>query len=212
MDVRKYIVELIGTFFLVFTVGMTVIETPYGVIPAVAIGCALMVMVYAGGHISGGHYNPAVTLGVLIRGRCSILDSALYMISQSLGGIAAAFLAVYLKGEQGLATDDSMVSIEKWLIVEFLFTFALVFVVLNVATAKATAGNSYYGMAIGFTVVVGVFAAGSISGGSYNPAVALGLVVMGLLKTKFLWTHLVGDFVGGIVAGILFRALNPDDK
>jgi aquaporin Z len=211
---RKYIVELIGTFFLVFTVGMTVIGTDFkawnGVIPPLAIGSVLMVMIYAGGHISGGHYNPAVTLGVFLRGRCELKDVVPYWVAQILGAVAAGFLTLYLKGQTG--TPNSDLDIVRSLIVEFLFTFALVYVVLNVATSKATAGNSNYGLAIGFTVMVGAFAVGGISGGAFNPAVAVGLVVMNLVKATAVWVHLVADLAGGAAAGFLFRFLNPEDK
>jgi aquaporin Z len=208
---RKYAVELIGTFFLVFTVGMTVIgHAPGdGVIPPLAIGSALMVMVFAGGHISGGHYNPAVTLGVWIRGRCDTKDVAPYMLSQLAGGVLAAGAALYLTGKSGSGSDPD---IPRWFLCEFLFTFALVYVVLNVATAKATSGNSFYGLAIGFTVMTGAFAVGGISGGAFNPAVAIGATLMGLIKTGAVWIHLVADFAGGAAAGYAFKALNPDDK
>jgi aquaporin Z len=209
---RKYIVEFIGTFFLVFTVGTTVLGHDFakdGVLPPLAIGASLMIMVFAGGHISGGHYNPAVTLGVWIRGRCDTMDLIPYWVAQALGATAAAFTAMYLKNTQGTAATPD---IPRWLIAEFLFTFALVYVVLNVATAKATSGNSFYGLAIGFTVVVGAFAVGGISGGAFNPAVALGATLMGLISPSAVWIHLLADFAGGAAAGILFRFLNPDDQ
>jgi aquaporin Z len=208
---RKYVVELIGTFFLVFTVGMTVIghEPADGVIPPLAIGSALMVMVYAGGHISGGHFNPAVTLGVWLRGRCDTHDVLPYMLSQFAGAVIAAGAALYLKGGGGKAADPDIV---RWFLAELLFTFALVYVVLNVATSKATAGNSYFGLAIGFTVLVGAFAVGGISGGAFNPAVAIGATVMGLIKPVAVLIHLVADFAGGAAAAFAFKALNPDDK
>ncbi len=212
---RKYVTEFIGTFFLVFTIGMTVVGTKFsdGVIPPIAIGSALMVMIYAGGHISGGHYNPAVTLGVFMRGRCPITDVPFYMIAQVLGGLAAAFLTLFLKGSDVTATITALEpDVMKALIVEFLFTFALVYVVLNVATSKATAGNSNYGLAIGFTVMTGAFAVGAISGGAFNPAVAIGVTVMGLVKVSSVWIHLIGDFAGGAVAALVFNYLNPDDK
>ncbi len=212
---RKYVTEFIGTFFLVFTIGMTVIGTKFsdGVIPPIAIGSALMVMIYAGGHISGGHYNPAVTLGVFMRGRCPITDVPFYMIAQVLGGLVAAVLTLFLKGSDVTATITPLEpDVLKALIVEFLFTFALVYVVLNVATSKATAGNSYFGLAIGFTVLTGAFAVGSISGGAFNPAVAIGVTMMGLVKASSVWIHLVGDFAGGAVAALVFNFLNPDDK
>src|SRR5689334_24317717 len=137
---RKYIVEFIGTFFLVLTVGMTVLPEPFnGVIPPLAIGSALMVMVYAGGHISGGHYNPAVTLGVFLRGRCDAKDVAPYMVAQVIGAVLAALAVIFFKGK---GADPGEIPVAQSLLAEFLFTFALVYVVLNVATAKGTAGNS----------------------------------------------------------------------
>jgi aquaporin Z len=207
---RKYIVEFIGTFFLVFTVGMTVIKTEPGVIPPLAIGSALMVMIYAGGHISGGHYNPAVTLGVFIRGRCDANDVVPYWVAQIAGALLAAGLAIFLLGRPGDGGKDP--AVVPALLAEFLFTFALVYVVLNVATSKATAGNSNYGLAIGFTVMVGAFAVGGISGGAFNPAVAIGATVMGLIKPTAVWIHLIADLAGGAAAGFLFKYLNPDDQ
>jgi aquaporin Z len=206
---KKFIVEFIGTFFLVLTIGLTVIPGSAGVIAPLAIGSVLMVMVYAGGHISGAHYNPAVTLAVLIRGKCSIADVPVYMIAQFAGAAAAACTAQFLVGP-GTAADT--LDVTKSLIAEFLFTFALAYVVLNVATAKGTSGNSFYGLAIGFIVLVGAFSVGGISGGAFNPAVAIGAPLMGLMNWSNIWIHLVADFAGGIVAALVFNMLNPDDK
>lgn len=207
----KYAYELIGTFFFVFTVGATVIghQPNDGVIPALAIGAALMVMVYASGFKSGGHLNPAVTLGVFLRGRCDIKDVVPYMIAQIAGAILAGVAALYIKGGGGTAADPD---VPKWLLVEFLGTFMLVWTVLNTATAKGNANNSFYGLAIGFSVVVMAFAVGGISGGAFNPAIAIGAVVMGLIKPAAVWIHLVAAFAAGASAGLLFNALNPDDK
>ena len=142
---NKYLVEFIGTFFLVLTIGMTVIDPVVAVgFAPLAIGSALMIMVYAGGHVSGGHYNPAVTLAVWLRGRCPATDVPVYWISQVLGAAAAAFIATYLKGNPTLTPKE--VAVIPALIAEFIGTFALAYVVLNVATAKATAGNSNYGV------------------------------------------------------------------
>lgn len=207
---RKYIVEFVGTFFLVFTVGMTVINTDAGVIPPLAIGSALMVMIYAGGHISGGHYNPAVTLGVFIRGRCDAKDVIPYWVAQVAGAGVAAGLVIFFLGRPDAGGKDP--DVVRAFLAEFLFTFALVYVVLNVATSKATAGNSNYGLAIGFTVMVGAFAVGGISGGAFNPAVAIGATVMGLIKLTAVWIHLIADFAAGAAAGFLFKYLNPDDQ
>jgi len=206
----KYIVEFIGTFFLVFTVGMTVIGAGAGVIPPLAIGSALMVMIYAGGHISGGHYNPAVTLAVWIRGRCSTVDAIAYWVAQVLAGLAAAYVVLYMRNQPKVTAMNP--DLARALIAEALFTFALAYVVVNVATAKGTAGNSNYGLAIGFTVLTGAFAVGDISGGAFNPAVAVGITAMGLSAVKNIWIYLVADLAGGAAAGLVFRLLNPDDK
>ena len=150
---NKYITEFIGTFFLVLTVGCTVIAGGSGVIPPLAIGSALMVMIFAGGHISGGHYNPAVTLGVWIRGRCRTADVVPYMAAQVIAAVVAALAVKFLKpGAEVTAAHPEAL---RALLAEFLFTFALVYVVLNVATSKANDGNSFYGLAIGFTVTDG---------------------------------------------------------
>ena len=207
---NKLATEFIGTFFLVLTIGCTVIGTAGSlVIPPVAIGAALMVMVYAGGHISGAHYNPAVTLGVLVRGRCTARESVGYIISQCLGAFAAAMVVGFFKS--GIPVTPGEIDATKAVVAEFLFTFALVYVVLNVATAKATANNSFYGLAIGSTVMVGAFAVGSISGGAFNPAVALGITVMGLSSLTNIWVFLVGNLAAGLAAGIIFKQLNPQD-
>ncbi len=209
---RKYVVEFIGTFFLVFTVGMAVLK-PHsaGDFAPLAIGSALMVMIYAGGHISGGHFNPAVTLGVLIRGRITLADAVPYWIAQFVGGIVAAILVPIVKGTpEGNTPLD--VAILPALIAEFLFTFALVWVVLNVATSKDTAGNSNYALAIGFTVLTGAYAVGAVSGGAFNPAVAVGITVLKISPIPAIWIYLVADFLGGLVAGIAFKALNPGDE
>ncbi len=208
---KKYLVEFIGTFFLVLTVGMTVIAPGAGALAPLAIGSALMIMVYAGGHVSGGHYNPAVTIAVWLRGRCPAMDVPLYLIAQLLAGMAAAYLALELKS---CPTDIQAMTpnIPHALIAEFVGTFALCYVVLNVATTKATAGNSFYGLAIGFTVVVMAFALGGISGGAFNPAVAVGITVMGLAKASNLWIFLVGNFAAAIVAALTFKFINPEDK
>jgi len=206
---NKYLVELVGTFFLVFTVGCTVVGNGAGALAPLAIGSALMVMVFAGGHISGGHYNPAVTLGVWLRGKCEGKDVAPYMISQVIGSVLAALAVKYLKA--GAVVTPMSLSTVPALLAEFLFTFALVFVVLNTATAKGTAGNSFYGLAIGFTVMTGAFAVGNISGGAFNPAVAFGISVMGIAAWPSIWVYWLAEFAAGAVAAFLFKAVNPSD-
>ena len=208
---NKYIAEFIGAFFLVLTIGCTVIAGGGGVIPPLAIGSALMVMIFAGGHISGGHYNPAVTLGVWLRGRCDTKDVGPYMAAQVVGAVAAAVVVKFLKGAAVQVTPMNL-AVGPALVAEFLFTFALVYVVLNVATAKGTSGNSFYGLAIGMTVLTGAFAVGNISGGAFNPAVAVGISVLGISPWANLWIYLVANLAGGAAAAAVFKSLNPDDK
>ncbi len=199
---KKYLVEFIGTFFLVFTVGMAVRNG--SVLAPVAIGSALMVMIFAGGHVSGGHFNPAVTLGVWLRGKCETKDVVPYWLAQLAGGVVAALLVVALVGKPLLGAATHAVG--PSLVAEFLFTFALVWVVLNVATAKCTANNSFYGLAIGFTVLTGAVAVGGVSGGAFNPAVGLGVTIMGLEKLSQLAIYFGADLLGGAVAALAFKA------
>jgi aquaporin Z len=207
---RKYIAEFIGTFFLVLTVGCTVIPSAAGVIPALAIGAVLMVMIFAGGHLSGGHFNPAVTFAILIRGRLDLKDVVPYWLAQIAAGVVAAFVAMWLVGKGG--TPLEITNIPVVFVAEFLFTFALAYVVLNCATAKGTLDNSFYGLAIGFTVLAGIFAVGAISGGAFNPAVAVGAAVMKLLKISDIWIHIIAELAGGLLAALTFKLLNPTDK
>jgi aquaporin Z len=205
---RKLGVEFIGTFFLVFTVGMAVRSA--GTLAPLAIGAVLMVMVFAGGHISGGHYNPAVSTAVLLRGRLPFKDYVAYAVTQIIAGIAAAGVVLLLG--YGPATAAKTAGIGSMLGVEFLFTFALCYVVLNVATARGTEGNSFYGLAIGFTVATGAFAVGSISGGAFNPAVAVGAIVMGLFTWSHIWIYLLANLLGGAAAAGAFRLTQPAEK
>jgi aquaporin Z len=213
---NKYLTELIGTFFLVFTIGMTVIEPGVGSLAPIAIGSALMVMIYAGGHISGGHFNPAVTLGVFLRGRCPKGDVIPYWLAQVAGALLAALAVKMLKDpgvlDKLITTGPIKIKFGPALLAEFLFTFALVYVVLNVATSKDTAGNSNYGLAIGFTVMTGAFAVGGVSGGAFNPAVAIGACLLKLFAWQNLWVYLVANLAGGATAAGIFKLLNPADK
>lgn len=211
MKPAKLLVEFLGVFFLVLTIGMTVIDPGgAGAMAPLAIASALMVMVYAGGHVSGAHYNPAVTIAVFLRGKCPAGDVVPYIIAQCLAAAAAGAVVLFLK--QGETISPMVLTTVPALLAEFLFTFALAFVVLNVATAKGTSGNSFYGLAIGFTVLAGAYAVGPVSGGAFNPAVALSLGVMGIVKWADLWIHLAGDFGGAIVAALVFNAFIRDDS
>lgn len=210
--VGKLIVEAIGTFFLVFTIGQTVKDPNASAMAPLAIGSALMVMVYAGGHFSGGHYNPAVTLGVTLRRKMTWAEALPYMGAQVLGAVIAAGVVLFIKGSAPPFEPPAKGAGDYQLIAQavgdFLFTFALVYVVLNSATAKGTAGNSFYGLAIGFTVMTGAFAVGPVSGGAFNPAVGVGVTLMGLADVTRLIIYLVADFLGGAAAALVFNTLD----
>ncbi len=203
----KYLTEFIGTFFLVLTVNLTVM----GQVPMapLAIGASLMIMVYMGGHISGGHYNPAVSLAAALRGKLASSELLPYMVSQILGAVVASLAGWVIMGQSFAPAPAPTTSIVAALLVELLFTFALCIVVLNSACHPATKGNSFYGLAIGFTIVVAAFAGGAISGGAFNPAVGIGpTLVHGLLgggSFSNLWLYLVGPFAGGFLAAAVFK-------
>jgi aquaporin Z len=208
---RKYAVEVIGTFFLVFTVATSVLShSPFA---PVAAGLALMVMVYAGGHISGGHYNPAVTMAALWRGAVGPADAGVYGIAQLAAGVVAALLARAVVNPRAVATlHPTGHALVATAVVELLFTFALCYVVLNVATSRSQQGSSFFGLAIGLTVAAGGLAVGGISGGAFNPAVALGGAAAGMFAWSTLWVYVVVQAVAGIAAGLTFLVLNPDDR
>ena len=205
---NKYIIEFIGTFFLVLVVGLT--GNP------LAIGAVLIAAVYMGGYISGAHYNPAVTLAVWIRGKLKSNKIFGYMVSQVLGAFTAAFIAYVLIGKTFVPSPGIGVDVWQAILVEILFTFALCSVILVVATSKKLEGNYIYGLAIGFTLAVGAFAGGNISGGAYNPAVALGPMILksflGTQNWNNLIIYLIGPFAGAILAALAFRYLNPKEN
>ncbi len=204
---RKYLMEFIGTMFLVLAVGFS--ANP------IAIGVMFMVMVYMGGHISGGHYNPAVSLAVWIRGRLETKYVAGYMFSQVLGAFTAA-LIFYLVQERTFAPAPA-VGVEVWksILLELLFTFALCSVVLAVGTTDKLKGNYIYGLAIGFTVMTGAFSVGGITGGAFNPAVALGPQLMDTMEggkgLSSFYIYFIGCFAGGALAAIIYKFLNQED-
>jgi aquaporin Z len=211
LAVRKYVVEAIGTFFLAFTVAMAVLSG--SVFTPLAAGAVLMVMIYAGGHISGGHYNPAVTMAALVRGRIGAGDAIGYWIAQVVAAIAAGAAARAILNPTVVHTlAPSGHALLAAALAELIFTFGLCYVVLNVATSKDQTGNGFFGLAIGFTVAAGAFAVGGISGGSFNPAVTFGGATAGLFAWKTMWLYLIVELGAGIIAGLVFRALNPTDK
>ena len=209
---RKLVVEGIGTFFLVLTIGLVVLGTGAGALAPIAIGAVLMVMVYAGGHISGAHYNPAVSLAVLMRGRATVRELGGYAAAQVVAAVLAAIVVrALLPGDVDVVAADP--DVLDLIIAEFLFTFALVYVVLNVATAHGTKGNSHYGLAIGFTVTAGAYAVGPVSGAVFNPAVAVGVALLGLAEAGDMLLMMLIQFGGAATAAVLFDKLDlGEDK
>jgi len=208
---RKYVTEFIGTFGLVFTVGTAVLTDPQ--LAPLAIGAVLMVLVYAGGHISGAHYNPAVSFGVFLRGRLPVNEMGMYWIAQFVAAFLAAWLARFTANPatvHTLSISGAHAALAA-LLAEFVFTFALVYVVLNVATSKDQPNNQFFGLAIGFTVGAGAFAVGAVSNAAFNPAVTFGAMLMGLINWSDLWIYLIAQALGAAVAAVVFRYLNPGD-
>ena len=207
---RKYLTEFVGTFFLVFTVCATVLGKV--AVAPLAIGAVLMVMIFAGGHVSGAHYNPAVTLAVFLRGKLPAAEVVPYWIAQLLAAVIASLLATFVMNPGNVtALSVSGRGIVAALLAELIFTFGLAYVVLNVATSRETADNHYYGLAIGFTVLAGAFAVGGVSGGAFNPAVAFGISIAGLVSWGMIWIYLLAEAVGAAAAAFVFRYINPSD-
>lgn len=203
----RHLTETIGTFFLVLTIGLVVVTAaPLG---AIAIGSVLMVMVYMGGHVSGGHYNPAVSLAAALAGKLEKGQLVPYWAAQIVGALLAAVAVRMIVGETfAPAPAPEAAPLGAWL-VEILFAFALCLVVLNAATHPKTEGNSFYGLAIGFTVLVGVLAGGGISGGAFNPAVGIGPTILHATAGGGAWSplllYIVAPSFGGLLASWVFR-------
>ena len=208
---RKYVVELVGTFFLLMAITMAV-SGGLGHFAPLAIGTMLMVMVFAGGHISGAHYNPAVSVAVYLRGKLNAGDVLPYIVAQFIGGTLAVMLSGFLLSSMGVAEPSPKeLDIVPSLIAELIGTIALVYVILNVATSSRTSGNSYYGLAIGFTVIACAYAFGGISGGAFNPAVALGITMAGYTSWASIWIFIVANFAGGVLGAFLFQYVHGPD-
>jgi aquaporin Z len=211
----KCLTEFLGTFFLVLTIGLVIkgnkTDEPFALAP-LAIGAVLMAMVYMGGHVSGAHYNPAVSIAILMRGKMRGGEFLPYIIAQLAGAVCAALAVYAILGKTFAPTPDPGATAFTALFVEFLFTFALTMVVLNVATTDATANNSFFGLAIGFTVMVGAIAGGGVSGGAYNPAVGVGPAIidamMGGGSMKHVWIYSVGPFAGAATAAGAYMIQN----
>lgn len=205
---RRYLTEFVGTLFFVMTIGLVVMGGQ--AMAPLVIGSTLMVVVYMGAHVSGAHYNPAVTLALFLRGKMNRADLVPYWIAQILGALGGALLARMFMDRTFTIAPPPISNSGTALLVEILYTTLLALVVLNCAAREATKGNSYYGLAIGFTIVIAAFAGGPISGGAFNPAVAIGAIVIDALcgdgGLGNLWIYLVGPLAGGVIASFVFQA------
>lgn len=204
---RSAIAEFVGTFIFVFAIIGAVVSG--SALTPLAIGFALMVLVFATGHVSGAHLNPAVSVGVWLRGAINVATLVFYVVAQLVGAALGAALSLAL---WPVAKSPMAISVGPAFLVEAFWTLVLVYVVLNVATSKDNANNSFYGLAIGTTVFVGAVAVGGISGGGFNPAVALALSITGHFAWGSYWLYFLAPIVGGIVAALIFRVLNAHDK
>lgn len=199
---KKYLVEFIGSFFLVMTYICTMLGSAESVLMApIATGAVLMVMIFAGEHISGAHYNPAVSIAVLMRGRMDSRDLIPYVAAQMFGALAASLVSSNVFDLTGVPV---LLDIGSVVTAEVLGTFALAYVVLNVTTAKTTSGNSYFGLAIGFTFTAMSFSLGNVSVGAFNPAIAMGITLSGMEIWSNIWIYFLGSLAGGALAAIVF--------
>ena len=204
---RSAAAELVGTFIFVFAI-IGAVNSGGAFVP-LAIGFALMIMVYATGHISGGHLNPAVSVGVWLRGGIGVGELIVYLVAQLVAAALAALLSLVI---WPAAAEPMHLEIGPAILAEALWTFVLVYVVLNTATSKDHPNNSFYGLAIGATVFVGAVALGGVSGGGFNPAVALGLSITGQFDWSAYWIYFLAPIVGGAIAALVFRVLNAHDR
>lgn len=205
---RKYVVEFVGTFFLVMTICMTAVGGA-GQLAPMAAGLMLIVIMYSGFHISGGHFNPAVSLAVYLRGKLNAGDVLPYIVGQFLGGTLAAMLAGFLVSSMGVPeVSPKELDIVPSLIAELLGTILFVYVFLNLTTVRKTAGNVFYGLALGCTLIATMYAFGGVSVGAFNPAIALSLTMANLTSWGSIWIFLVANFAGGVLAAFLSQYVN----
>jgi aquaporin Z len=208
---RKYLTEFVGTLFFVMTIAL-IASRDHAMAPLV-IGGALMVVVYMGGHISGAHYNCAVSVALFLRGKLARKDLLPYLVAQLAGATVGAYLAYMVSDRTFAPAPAAAAGAMTVLLVEALYTCLLALVVLNVATSKGTQGNSFYGLAIGFTIVIAAWAGGPISGGAFNPAVATGTTVVNVLMGGGSWSHLwlyfVGPLAGGVAGALVYGLQEP---
>lgn len=213
----QYLAEFTGTYYLVLTVGFNVLTGSLGA--AVSIGAILTVMIYALGTVSGAHFNPAVTLAVWLsaRGLITFGDALLYIVFQMLGGICAGLTYMAIMNNAFFLAPAGRHGVASAATVEILYTTALCYVVLNVATTRKQEGNNYFGLAIGFTVVSAALAIGGISGCCLNPAVAVGATLSGTFyhgagAATYIALYILGPLAGAGLACVFFYAVQKEDE
>jgi len=213
----KYFAEFVGTYFLVLTIGCNVLTGSIGA--ALSVGSILMVMIYSLYSVSGAHFNPAVTVAVKMSGRniLPMRDVLFYILFQLIGGVAAGFTYAALFGGAFVMEPVGKFSAMSAAVTETVYTTALCYVVLNVATTQKQANNEYFGLAIGFTVVAAALAIGGISGCCLNPAVSVGAAVVAALSRgvhalKFLHVYIIAPFIGSGLACACFYIVQRADE
>jgi aquaporin Z len=201
-NMRKYIVEGVGTMFLVLAYGL--IGGPF------AIAGMLAVLMYMGSHISGGHYNPAISFAVWLRGKIKSGQAWMYILFQILGGLGAALIHWLIVGRRYIPIPMAGIAYWKIIFVEMLFTFFLAFVFLSVMTTKKVKTNGMYGLVIGLSLLTIAFL-----GGVYNPAVVVGPHLLDVFfrgsAMRYMSYYLFGTFSGGALAAIAFYYMYPGE-
>lgn len=200
--------EFLGTMLLVLTIALSARQP----LQFIAVGCFLGAMIYSFDHVSGAHFNPAVTLGAALNRRLTPGMAMLYVIVQTLGGMTGGLLAAAIAGPNTLVPFQPS-SVGAGLAVEGLYTFALVLVMQNAAMEKnGREPNSYFGLAVSFTVLAGAKAVFGISGGCFNPAVGTGLNFASLLSSsgsmQNVWIYWVAPLVGAVLATVVKVYMN----
>ncbi|MCL6525172.1 MAG: aquaporin [Thermoflavifilum sp.] len=208
---KNWFIEFIGTFFLVLTMLLSWHHSLE--LSALATGAMMMAIVYLGGRVSEGYFNPGISLGVAMQKRFSFGRMIAYWIAQFVAAICAALIGWLLIGHPQIVVQQlGQLDIVRGLVAEFLFSFVLVLTVLATAVSSRSAGNSYFGLAIGFVLFAGIASTGSLSGGAFNSATGLGLCLFGLSAWFNIWIYIVGNLLGGIIAGLVYKAIIPAEK
>lgn len=202
---RKYVMEAIGTFFLAIAMGLTG--------NALAIGLMLAAMIYTGMHISGAHFNPAVSFAYFIRRKITLNTFLGYLISQSLGAFAAAGVILFLANDVFYLEPPVSTDIYEQGITELLLTMALVLTYLNVASTKVLASGKSYGLVIGLVLSGMIYLGFNISGAVFNPAISIGTSAVDFLAIQgasfqYIPLYTIAPIAGGTLASLFYQYLN----